>query len=100
MINNISNTVLTKENEKIPRGFTKDNIETFINSRDMIIIDRKDKSIIAKNISFGYSGGKFNQFLASFYGGGGIKSCGDNISRLDFVRQVLQPTVQKETNNE
>lgn len=34
MINNMSNTVLAKSGEKIPRGFTKDAIETFINNHN------------------------------------------------------------------
>jgi len=34
MINNLSNVCLTKTGERIPRGFIKDNIESFINNRN------------------------------------------------------------------
>ncbi|MBQ5429631.1 MAG: hypothetical protein IIU35_04455, partial [Neisseriaceae bacterium] len=68
------------------------------------IIDIDDYSILAESKSFISYGGKFSHILSWLYAGYRSPiskgSCGSGLSYPEFIHKILQPTVQKETNNE
>lgn len=58
----------------------------------VVIIDKKDYSIVAEKVMLASGGGKFSEFLGSFYGGSYVGDCGRD--KQDLIKQIFQSNVQ------
>ena len=105
----LENNSIVKEKNIVPKSkyivFEKENnISTGLSKQKDIdfyhaeIKEINSNHLLAEKKTFAYRGGKFVQSLSRAYS---MQStlCG-HVFNSDFIKQVLQPTVQKEINNE